>query len=291
MNYSETPLLLDCQGEPMLGICCLPETPSSLGFVVVVGGPQYRAGSHRQFLLLSRQLAAAGHSVLRFDYRGMGDSSGEPRSFEQVDADIAAGIDALASQCTVLRQVVLFGLCDGAAASLLYCARQKDPRVAGLCLLNPWARSEATLAQTHIKHYYLDRLRQPGFWWKLARGQLGLASSIKEFLLKFKQAKGEKGEKGDGVRQAAPEFHALMAQALTQFPGAIQIILSGNDYTAKEFRQWAQSEPSLRRLGDQKNLQMLDIADADHTFSSAEWRGRVEQAVLTWMGGVPVRKI
>ena len=286
MNYSEIPLTLECQGDQMMGVCCLPEKASSLGFVVVVGGPQYRVGSHRQFLLLSRQLAAAGHPVLRFDYRGMGDSDGEGRSFEQIDADIAAGIDGLARQCAALRKVVLFGLCDGAAAALLYCARQKDPRVAGLCLLNPWARSEATLAQTHIKHYYLDRLRQRDFWWKLVSGKLGLASSAREFLLKFRQAKGE--TMGD-PSQSALGFRALMAQALVRFPGLIQIILSGNDYTAKEFLQWAQVEPGLRQLSDQQNIQMLEIADADHTFSTSEWRRKVEQAVLAWMGGLQQR--
>ena len=286
MNYSEIPLTLECQGDQMMGVCCLPEKASSLGFVVVVGGPQYRVGSHRQFLLLSRKLAAAGHPVLRFDYRGMGDSDGEGRSFEQIDADIAAGIDGLASQCAALRKVVLFGLCDGAAAALLYCARQKDPRVAGLCLLNPWARSEATLAQTHIKHYYLDRLRQRDFWWKLVSGKLGLASSAREFLLKFRQAKGE--TMGD-PSQSALGFHALMARALVRFPGLIQIILSGNDYTAKEFLQWAQVEPGLRQLSDQQNIQMLEIADADHTFSTSEWRRKVEQAVLAWMGGLQQR--
>ena len=278
MNFKEIPVLLECQGSEMLGICTQPDTPKALGFVVVVGGPQYRAGSHRQFLLLSRHLAAAGHAVLRFDLRGMGDSDGAPRSFETIDDDIAAGIAGLRQHCPSVQQVVLFGLCDGASAALLYCARQKDARVAGLCLLNPWARSEATLAQTHVKHYYLDRLRQRDFWLKLASGKLGVWASIKEFGANLQRAK---------VKLAAgqaPGFQHWMALALIQFEGPIQLILSGNDYTAKEFSQWTQSEPRLHRLAQQPNLQMLEIADADHTFSSAHWRSLVEQAVLHWMG-------
>jgi alpha/beta superfamily hydrolase len=47
--------------------------------LVIVGGPQYRAGSHRQFTLLARSLAEQGFAVLRFDYRGMGDSTGAMR--------------------------------------------------------------------------------------------------------------------------------------------------------------------------------------------------------------------
>ena len=278
MNFKESPVLLDCQGSEMLGICTQPDTPHVLGFMVVVGGPQYRAGSHRQFLLLSRHLAAAGHAVLRFDLRGMGDSGGAPRSFETIDEDIAAGIAGLRQHCPGVEQVVLFGLCDGASAALLYCARQKDARVAGLCLLNPWARSEATLAQTHVKHYYLDRLRQRDFWLKLAGGKLGIWTSIKEFGANLQRAKVKPGA------GHAPDFQHLMALALTQFAGPILLILSGNDYTAKEFTQWARSEPRLHRLAQLPNLQMLEIADADHTFSSAHWRGQVEQAAQRWMG-------
>ena len=53
------------------------------GVLIVTGGPQYRAGSHRQFVLLARFLAARGMAVLRFDYRGMGDSEGAPRDYRR----------------------------------------------------------------------------------------------------------------------------------------------------------------------------------------------------------------
>ena len=45
---------------------------ASRGMLIVVGGPQYRAGSHRQFTLLARDVAATGVPTMRFDYRGMG---------------------------------------------------------------------------------------------------------------------------------------------------------------------------------------------------------------------------
>jgi len=47
------------------------------GVLIVVGGPQYRVGSHRQFVMLARFLADHGVPCMRFDYRGMGDVSGE----------------------------------------------------------------------------------------------------------------------------------------------------------------------------------------------------------------------
>ena len=60
MNYTEQTTAFACAGETLLGILAEPQTPAHTGVVVVVGGPQYRVGSHRQFVLLSRALAAAG---------------------------------------------------------------------------------------------------------------------------------------------------------------------------------------------------------------------------------------
>jgi len=90
VSFSERPLLFDCEGERLVGMLALPEKPSRVAVIVVVGGPQYRAGAHRQFVQLSRRLAEAGFPALRFDYRGMGDSSGMPRTFEECGPDIAA---------------------------------------------------------------------------------------------------------------------------------------------------------------------------------------------------------
>ena len=76
----------------LTGILSQPEQASDTTVIVVVGGPQYRVGSHRQFLQLARHLARQGYPVLRFDGRGMGDSSGLLRSFEEIDDDIGAAI-------------------------------------------------------------------------------------------------------------------------------------------------------------------------------------------------------
>ena len=63
----EQPLLIECAGEQLVGIISRPPVaaPAALGVVIVVGGPQYRAGSHRMFVELARALATAGHAVLR----------------------------------------------------------------------------------------------------------------------------------------------------------------------------------------------------------------------------------
>ena len=172
MSTREEAVVFDCAGESLVGVIASPERAAETGVVVVVGGPQYRAGSHRHFVQLARSLAAAGYPTLRFDCRGMGDSSGTQRSFEDLDQDVGAAIDSLLQRAPQVKRVVLWGLCDGASASLLYLHRTADLRVAGICLLNPWVRSEVSLARTHVKHYYLQRLGQPEFWRKLLSGRV-----------------------------------------------------------------------------------------------------------------------
>ena len=62
---SESAIAFACAGERLLGIVTRPQQAATTGVVIVVGGPQYRVGSHRQFVLLARDLAEAGYAVLR----------------------------------------------------------------------------------------------------------------------------------------------------------------------------------------------------------------------------------
>ena len=81
MNYKERPLHFKCQDTSLIGILSMPEDSGKRGILIVVGGPQYRTGSHRQFTLLARQFASDGIPTMRFDYRGMGESV--PEQFRQ----------------------------------------------------------------------------------------------------------------------------------------------------------------------------------------------------------------
>lgn len=280
VNYSETPLLFSVAGEPLVGIAALPEIACDCGVVLVVGGPQYRVGSHRQFLLLSRRLAEAGYPVFRFDYRGMGDSAGEMRNFESVSDDIQAAVDAFVRACPQVKRVVLWGLCDAASAILLALQNRPDERVVGTVLLNPWVRSEASLAQTHIKHYYGQRLMQPEFWRKLLSGKLGIFSSLREFL---RNAAKARGGQASGSEQAV-SFQNRMAAGLRQFSGQTLFILSGQDYTAREFIDYASADKGWEGMLASPGVTRCDIPDADHTFSSAALRCRVEDETVAWLG-------
>ena len=286
MNPIERTTSFDCRGETLLAILATPAGGSTCdtAVLIVVGGPQYRVGSHRQFTLLARALATAGFPVLRFDHRGMGDSGGASIAFEEAAADIAAAIDALFRLCPQIRRVVLWGLCDGASAALLYLDETADRRVGGVILLNPWVRSEASLARTHVKHYYLQRLGQREFWIKLLSGKVA-HRALGELARNVGTAFGRTAEK----RQANRPFQQRMAGALAAFDGPAALMLSGNDYTAKEFLEHANADGQWRSNVARANLTRVDFEAADHTFSGREAQRQLEAATLQWLARFTVR--
>ena len=285
MSCAEQALSFSCGDSVLLGVLATPaDTIADTAVLIVVGGPQYRVGSHRQFVLLSRSLAAAGFPVLRFDHRGMGDSGGEPRGFDDVNDDIAAAIDAMQLRLPQVRQVVLWGLCDGASAALLYCHERQDRRVSGLCLLNPWVRSEAGLASTHVRHYYTRRVLQREFWAKLLRGGVAWAA-LGGFARSLRLALSG----GRRPASAAQTFQQRMGCGWRRFDGKILLLLSGDDLTAKEFAAHAAGDAAWAGAFERPRVSRRELPGADHTFSDANTRRAVEELTAQWlrMGASP----
>ncbi len=186
MNFDERALAFSCGDAWLYGVLTLPAQCARKGVLILVGGPQYRAGSHRQFTLLARTLAASGVPVLRFDYRGMGDSEGEARTFEDVEDDLRCAIDKFLVEVPSVSELVIWGLCDAASAAIFYAC--KDSRISGLVLLNPWVRTESGSARAYLKHYYASRLFQPEFWSKIRHGNLNIMAAARSFLYVIAEA-------------------------------------------------------------------------------------------------------
>ncbi|WP_317202247.1 hydrolase 1, exosortase A system-associated [Janthinobacterium sp.] len=275
MLYEERALSFACHGEQLIGVLALPQEQAAKGVLVVVGGPQYRAGSHRQFTLLARGLAAQGIPVLRFDYRGMGDSDGAERAFDDVGADLRAAIDAFMRAAPGLREVAVWGLCDGASAAMFYAPQ--DPRVSGLALLNPWVRSAGGLARATVKHYYGRRLLQAELWGKILRGRFA-----------YRAALGEIGAtvatllRGGGAPPEAALPERLRA-ALAAFDGRVLLILSGADLTAREFSDLVAADAGWRRRLAAPGVTRRELPGADHTFSRRVWREQVADWTAAWL--------
>lgn len=246
MNYEQRALQFACQGSSLVGIIDVPDRPIARGVLVVGGGPQYRVGSHRHYTLMARLLAPRGIPVMRFDYRGMGDSDGEPRSFDTIGDDIRAAIREFLLQVPGMQEVVLWGLGDGATAASLYA--HTDERVRGLVLLNPWAGGGA--AQSPLLPHLLARFGEIGFWKKV-----GSRHAV-------------------AVDPDMPMAQRIIA-SLACFEGAALVIVGGNDAVGREFAElMARNDTDLRQV---------TIAGANHTFASREWRDEVAELSANWI--------
>jgi len=291
---TERAIAFDCGDDTLVGIAHLTDNSSKDGVLVVVGGPQYRVGSHRQFVLVGRHLARYGIPTFRFDHRGIGDSSGTSRSFLTLDEDIRSAVDAFLTICPELQQIYIWGLCDAASAALMYVNR--DPRIAGLILLNPWVRTEAGLAKALLKTYYLKSIGDPRMWKNLLTGRPNIARGITSFLANLfaamasstqvesnGNATNHKSTSNRTADTSGSSFPEKMLSELRNFKGPVLFILSGNDVTAEEFRNLVKSNWQWKKAVQRSSITWFELPESNHTFSTQQWRDRVAERTSEWV--------
>lgn len=289
MSFREEPFFFECEGERLPGIATFSESTVDIGVLIIVGGPQYRVGSHRQFVLLARAIANASIPSMRFDFRGAGDATGEQHTYEDIDADIRAAIAVFFARLPQLKRVVLWGLCGAASAALLYAYR--DPRVAGLVLVNPWVRTEEGIARTYLRHYYLRRLVDKQLWRKVLAGDFDFVDSAKSLTSMVRSAiSGRRRSavadgaivQADAIDRSLP-LPARMAFGMAHFAGDVLIVLSGTDYTALEFRTAVTGNEQWQEALARNRVVWHEIAAANHTFATREWRDEATSVTLRWL--------
>jgi exosortase A-associated hydrolase 1 len=281
-SQNERPLLIQCGADRLLAIVHTPvERAAAFGVVIVVGGPQYRVGSHRQFLLIARDFASHGYPVLRFDYRGMGDSDGEYRGFEHIEQDLRAAIDAFLAAEPGIRSVVLWGLCDGGSAALMYAP--SDARVSAVSLVNGWARSQAGEAKAYVRHYYGARFLQSSFWRKLFSGRMNIMHSVRDYARALRASRNAPDATGSGAA-----FLGRMRSAYRAFTKPLLFLESGRDLTAAEFATLRADDRGWDVAG-RKNLAFVRLADADHTFSDRTMLAAASRHCLEWLATIDGR--
>jgi exosortase A-associated hydrolase 1 len=286
MNYKERPLHFKYHDASLFGILTMPIVVARRGVLFVVGGPQYRVGSHRQFTLLARQLASEGIPVMRFDYRGMGDSEGDQQDFSMVEDDIRAAVDCFLQEVPEINEVVLWGLCDAASAALFYA--HQDTRITGLILLNPWVRTEQGIAKAYLKHYYLTRLFDRQLWRKIIAGQFAVSTAlfslmqqINQFI--FKKKNTPNGVDVDTSKKVAIDLPKKIESALRLFKGRTLFILCTNDLTAQEFSDLAGSSNEWKKLMSSSKIARKNLEGANHTFSQRSWREKIGLWTIDWV--------
>ena len=247
----------------------LDEAAGTHGLLIVSGGNEIRSGAHRGMARLAAAVAAAGHPVLRFDRRGVGDSEGENLGFEQEGEDIAAALALFRAQCPQLTRVTAFGNCDAAAALLLhYQAGGPD----ALLLANPWAidspvesgrQADALPPPAAIRARYAAKLRDPREWVRLLRGGVDLRKLVR-------------GIFATRVRPMSNRLVDRLALALGKCLVPVTILLATRDATALAFAAvWPDAFAT-----DEQHVPVERLDSASHGFADAEARVWLEARVV-----------
>ncbi len=123
----ETPFFFPNGDYALFGFLHEPEQPSAAAFVFCHPFGEEKLWTHRVFVSFARQLAAQGHTVLRFDYMGNGDSQGDFRdsSLRSAVADVRCAVAEVRRRASI-RRVNLLGLRFGATVAGLAAEEESD---------------------------------------------------------------------------------------------------------------------------------------------------------------------
>ena len=124
---TETPFLLANGDRELFAVLHGPSAGSGQAFVFCHPLCEEKLWSHRVFVTFARELAARGHSVLRFDFMGNGDSDGDfsESSVTTAISDVRCAIDELRRR-TGAAAVTLVGLRFGATIASLVAEQSTD---------------------------------------------------------------------------------------------------------------------------------------------------------------------
>lgn len=210
--------MFECEGENLA--CTLDDAPGKVGLLIVTGGNETRAGAFSGQAQLAARIAAAGFPVLRFDRRGVGDSTGDNRGFEDCGEDLNAAMRAFQTDYPHL-PFVGFGNCDAASALLL----NGGTGCKALVLANPWTFDVAddTPPPDAVRRRYAEKLKNPRELIRLLTGGVSLTKLA------------------SGIRRAlsppAPPSTLVekMRHGLAAFDGDVRFLIAANDRTGQAF--------------------------------------------------------
>ena len=273
MKLEQRALRFHTAGNALIGIVDVPERPLVRGMLILADSSQYRAGSHRQFTLLSRLLAARGVAVMRFDRAGAGDSEGHAAG--QGVEDVGAAMKEFFFHVPEMKECVILAPGDAAAAAALYAAG--DTRITGLVLFDP-------LLDPLLPQGSAGAGREQESKPALRYGPRSAADRLFRRAAAFRRAASrafghEAGREGPGPQLGPQLEHSVppaLAQALAGFGGRVLLVCGSAQAPGGDAARGLEGQhPRSRRV---------EVAHAGADTRRGAWRDAVAFACASWLG-------
>jgi uncharacterized protein len=167
-NHTVEQVTFQSSGETLKGWLYLPSSPRSNEVVIAAGS--WTTVKEQMPRLYAAQLAESGLPTLIFDFRGYGESEGQPRHYESPQRkteDFKSAISYVTSRPEFSEaQITLLGVC--ASAGYAAQATAEDTRVDRLAMVAPWLH-DAEIARS----IYTERpeIQPNGYDGLLAEGE------------------------------------------------------------------------------------------------------------------------
>lgn len=239
--------------------------------LIVSGGNEIRSGAHGGMAQLALRISQHGFPVLRYDRRGIGESSGENREFLSSAKEIAAATRFLRQEQPQIDRIIAFGNCDAATALALY---GPDAGIDGYVLANPWViettgepeSEEPTISSAAIRSRYWDRIKNPRTIIDLLSGKIDFRKLLK------------------GLKQASKveENSALslrLRDALSGLEENTHILLAKRDTTARAFLA-AWNSADFESLQRNSSITVESLDSASHSFADIHAKNWLVDRIL-----------
>jgi pimeloyl-ACP methyl ester carboxylesterase len=253
--------------------------PSDRPAVVILNtGIIHRVGHHRMHVAMSRRLAEAGNTVLRFDFSGIGDSASRADGLAPLEsclADIGDAIDWLESARQASR-IILVGLCSGADYAVLYGYR--DPRVVGLILLDP---SIPPTARYYV-HYIARRLIRLSSWLNVPLGRSRIWRMLTERAVGALRSDWKSQRMRLQHPTARSDLEQIYRNSVRRGIQFLAVFTGGRNASRQTYReQLLDAFPGVSFAG---LLRLEYFKECDHTFMSQFHRELLTRLVIEWTG-------
>lgn len=278
MQKTAEAFIIDTPSGQLAAIYHAPAGPArkpAVGCLVLVGGPQYRVGAHRQYVNLARRLSQNGIGVLRFDYNGMGDSDGNLQPIEDRGDSIEAASQALLERLGQEAKIFPWGLCEGASAIFMH--HRRIANLAGAIIANPWVGDAEIEAQVRWRRYYFGRFNAKYLLRRLRSGRFLGRNVFENTLGFFRGAQLE--ETGDDYTPGLTQMPSGMRELLARNTPVLYLA-SAEDRESQTFEYALKSNEKWQAAYPSKLMIRTELAGADHTFSNSDAKNAV--AALTF---------